>query len=187
MRITHVGVKLFPGRLFRWILGAACECDSGGDMRRTFWSGIVFCGVAMQAAVAQPAMGTQQMSIGQNQSLISSFTEPVAGAPYQAEKVTRSVQRLEDGTVITHETRGTIARDAQGRMREDIYQIHSGNINGKQMEMTFQSATVGDPVAHALLIWTGTDTKIAMRMQMPSLQMPKGTIGLLAAPPPPLP
>jgi hypothetical protein len=152
------------------------------------WSGIVLVGVAMQVAVAQQGMGTQQMSIGQNQSLISSFTEPVAGAPYQAEKVARSVQTLSDGTVITNETRGTIARDAQGRVREDIYQIHSGNIDGKQMEMTFQSATVGDPVTHALLIWTGTDTKIAMRMQMPSLQMPKGTVaGMLTAPPPPPP
>src|ERR1035437_1453163 len=83
--------------------------------------------------------------------------------------------------------RGTIARDAEGRVREEIYQIHSGNIDGKQMERTFESATVGDPTTHTLLIWTGVDTKIAMRMQLPSIQMPKGTIGLLAAPPPPLP
>jgi hypothetical protein len=140
----------------------------------------------MQAAVAQQGMGTQQMSVGQNQSIMASILDPQGGEPYQAEKVTRSVQTLADGTVITNETRGTIARDAQGRVREEVYQTHFGNINGKQMEMKFQSATVGDPVAHTMLIWTGTDTRIAMRMQLPS--MPKGALGgLLVAPPSPPP
>jgi hypothetical protein len=64
--------------------------------------------------------GAQQMSIGQNQSVMAAILQPVTAAPYQAEKVTRSVQTLSDGTVITHETRGLIARDAEGRMREDL-------------------------------------------------------------------
>jgi hypothetical protein len=154
-------------------------------MSRLLWCGVVLS-VATQAALGQQGMGTQQMSIGQNQSIMASILAPVNGEPYQADKVSRSVQKLADGTVITNETRGTIARDAQGRMREEVYQVHFGNMGGKQMEMTFQMATVGDPVTHAMLMWTGVDTKIAMRMQLPSL--PTGAVaGLLVAPPPPPP
>lgn len=161
-------------------------------MRVRLECGVVRCALALQVASAQQQMGTQQMSIGQNQSMAASFLEPVAGAPYQGEKVTRSVQALSDGTVITHETRGLIARDSQGRMREDLYQVHSGNVNGRQMEMELQSATVGDPVAHTMLVWTGVG-KIAMQMQMPTMpSLPKGVAGgvmggIVAAPPPPPP
>jgi hypothetical protein len=155
-------------------------------MRQTMWFGIVLCGVAMQPAFAQQGMGVQQMSISQNQSIMASILEPVGGAPYQGEKMSRSLQTLSDGTVITHETRGMIARDAQGRIREELYQVHSGNLNGRQLDRQFQSATVGDPVAHTILIWTDEKTKIAMQMQLPSL--PKGTMAAkLAAPPPPPP
>src|ERR1035438_8560560 len=131
----------------------------------------------MHSALAQQGMGTQQMSVGQNQSIAASILAPVSGEPYQADKVSRSVQTLADGTVITNETRGTIARDVQGRIREEMYLVHFGNINGNQMEMSFQSASVGDPVAHSVLTWTGADTKIAMRI---SLQVPN-----VLAPPPP--
>ena len=73
-------------------------------------------------------------------------------------------------------------------MREEMYLVHSGNMNGRQMEMSLQSATVGDPVAHTMLIWTGEKTKIAMRMELPSLTLPKSRMsGLLVAPPPPPP
>ena len=154
-------------------------------MRRMGWCGVFLSCVAMHGAWAQQTTGNQQMSVGQNQSIMASMLAPANDEPYQAEKVSRSVQTLGDGTVITNETRGTIARDAQGRMREEMYQVHSGNVDGKQMEKTFQTATVGDPVTHAILIWTGTDSKIAMRMQLPS--MPKGIGGLLVAPPPPPP
>jgi hypothetical protein len=131
-------------------------------------------------------MGAQQQNIGANQSIVASIIAPVTGSPYQAEKVSRSVQTLSDGTVITHESRGTIARDSAGRMREDLYIVHTGQVNSKEMNMALQSATVGDPVAHTILIWTGEKTKMAMQMQMPSL--PKGGMtSMLMAPPPPPP
>lgn len=154
--------------------------------RQMVWFGVVLCGAAVMPAMGQQEMGTQQMSLGQNQSISAAMLQSVTEAPYQAEKVTHSVQTLGDGTVITHGTRGLIARDANGRMREDLYQVHSGNVNGRQMEMSLQSATVGDPVAHTMLIWTGEKTKIAMQMQLPSL--PKGAMStMLVAPPPPRP
>jgi hypothetical protein len=153
-------------------------------MRLALWCGIVLCGVAIKGATAQNAMGVQQTSIGPNQSIMAGILEPVTEAPYQAEKVSRSVQTLSDGTVITHESKGMIARDAQGRVREDLYQTHSGEVNGGQMDRTLQSATVGDPVSHSILFWADEKSKIAMQMQLPSL--PKGS-AMLSAPPPPKP
>jgi hypothetical protein len=155
-------------------------------MRLAFWCGVILCGAAIKGATAQNAMGVQQTSIGQNQSIMAAILEPVTGAPYQAEQVSRSVQTLSDGTVITHESKGMIARDAQGRMREDIYQTHSGEVNGREMDRTLQSAMVGDPVAHMMLFWADEKSKVAMQMQLPSL--PKGPMtAMLSAPPPPPP
>jgi hypothetical protein len=155
-------------------------------MRLALWCGVVLCGVAIKGATAQNAMGVQQTSIGQNQSIMAAILEPVTEAPYQAEKVSRSVQTLSDGTVITHESKGMIARDAQGRVREDIYQTRSGAVNGREMDHTLQSATVGDPVAHTMLFWTDEKSKIAMQMQLPSL--PKSPMmAMLSSPPPPPP
>lgn len=154
--------------------------------RQRMWLGVVLCSAAWQGGWAQQEMGTQQTSLGQNQSISAAILQPVTGAPYQAEKVTHSQQTLGDGTVITRDTRGLIARDTEGRMREDLYQVRSGNVNGRQMEMTLQSATVGDPVAHTMLIWTG-DAKIAMQMQLPSLPKAPTTgvvAGMLTTPPP---
>jgi hypothetical protein len=169
------------------------DVDTGLDSRmekrmtrQMLWCGVVLGCAAVQGVMAQQQMGTQQMSIGQNQSITAAIMQPVTAAPYQTEKVTRSVQTLSDGTVITHETRGVIARDAEGRMREDLYQVHSGAVNGRQMDMALQSATVGDPVTHTMLFWTGEKIKIAMQMQLSSL--PKGAMSaMLVAPPPPPP
>jgi hypothetical protein len=143
------------------------------------------CGAALLGAMAQQEMSTQT-SLATNQSVMAAILEPVTNAQYQAEKVSRSVQTLSDGTVITHETRGLIARDAQGRIREDIYIVQSAQVNGRQQNLALQSATVGDPIAHTMLFWTGQTAKLAMRMQLPSL--PKNAMNaLLVAPPPPPP
>jgi hypothetical protein len=156
-------------------------------MRKMVFCGVVLCGIGMHAALAQTAMGGQQQSIGSNQSVMAAILEPTIKAPYQAEKVSRSKQTLSDGTVIVHEWKGMIARDAEGRVREDLNMTHSGDVNGRQMDMVLQSATVGDPLTNKILIWTGDKTKIAVQMQLPSL--PKGTKtamgAILSGPPPP--
>jgi hypothetical protein len=159
-------------------------------MRRALSSGLFLCALAAQSMHAQLEMGQQQQSIGANQSVMVAILQPVTGEPYQAEKITHSKQTLSDGTIITHETKGLIARDTEGRMREDLYIVHSGQVQGHEQDMNLQSATVGDPIAHTMLLWTGEKTKIAMQMQLPSL--PKGPAAgslqtILAAPPPPPP
>jgi hypothetical protein len=162
-------------------------------MRQPLWCGIVLCAAITQGAGAQMQMGPQQQSLGGNQSVMAALLQPVTGEPYQAVKLSKSSQTLSDGTVLTHETKGMIARDAEGRIREDLYIVHSGQMNGRETDLSLQSATVGDPVAHTMLIWTGETAKIAMQMQLPNLPpMPKtmpaggGIVGgvLGSAPPP---
>ena len=153
-----------------WSVGVAALLVSGAG-----WA------AAQMNMTPRMNMGPQQQSLGANQSVMAAILSPVTGEPYQAEKLTRSTQTLSDGTVITHETRGLIARDAAGRVREDLYIVHSGQVNGKEVDKSLQSATVGDPVAHRMLFWTGTGGKIAMEMPLPSLP------AILTAPPPPPP
>lgn len=158
-------------------------------MRSALVSGVAVCVLACQTAAAQEI--SQQMATGQNQSILASIRQPVAGAPYQAEEVTRSVQKLYDGTVITHETRSTIARDGDGRVRQDMYMVHSVQLDGRQLNRTSQSTTVGDPITHSMLFWTGDTLKTAMRMQLPALPttaVPKADIaGMPGIGSPPVP
>jgi hypothetical protein len=160
-------------------------------MRRTLLCLVSLGGLAAQGVNAQMDMGAQQMSTGGNQSIAGAISQPVTGESYQAEKVTHSKQTLSDGTVITHETKGLIARDAEGRVREDLYIVSSGQVNGREQDMNLQSAMVGDPVAHTMLIWTGEKTKTAVRVELPTLRTPPkmgGVVGgLMIAPPPPSP
>ena len=44
---------------------------------------------------------------------------PVTGAPYSATITTEMVQTLSDGTHITQKTTGAVARDSEGRTRQD--------------------------------------------------------------------
>jgi hypothetical protein len=159
-------------------------------MRQAWRCGFVLCTAIVQGASAQMQVGPQQQTLGGNQSVVAAIMQPVTGRPYQAEQVSRSVQTLSDGTVLTHETKGMIARDTDGRIREDLYIVHSGQVNGREMDLSLQSATVGDPVTHTTLIWTGGLSKIATLMQFPALPTyPSGIAvgGVLGSAPPPPP
>src|SRR5579862_7422351 len=56
---------------------------------------------------------------------------PVQGAPYSATITNESVQTLADGTRITQSTSGTIARDSQGRTRQDAPLPPIGNLSAR--------------------------------------------------------
>ena len=149
---------------------------------------VAMCGVA-QAQIG--SMGQQEQTMGANQSVMAVMLEPATGLPYQATKITRSVQKLADGTVITHETKGLFARDTDGRVREDLNIVTSGRMDGHQHDLVLQSATVGDPVTHTMTFWSG-DQKMAMQMALPNLgglgkggHMGSGNSAMLSAPPPP--
>jgi hypothetical protein len=88
-----------------------------------------------------------------SQSMLASGpTVMVPGAPFQGERVGRLVQKLANGITITHEVRGQIARDTEGRVREEEQQTN------KPMFVV-----VLDPVNHLQMKWSSS-SKTATRL-----------------------
>ena len=86
--------------------------------------------------------------------------EPVTGAPYSADAVTEVVQVLADGNRIERQTRSSVARDSQGRVRRTQQLAAIGPLlptGGSQI------VTINDPVAktHYSL---DPDRKVAFQM-----------------------
>jgi hypothetical protein len=86
----------------------------------------------------------------------------VTGEPYTASCTSTSVEKLADGTTITHSRTSTEARDAQGR----TYVQTTGKGGGTSGE-TFTRTEVMDPVAHTLTSW-GSQSKVAMLINLPT-------------------
>jgi hypothetical protein len=83
-------------------------------------------------------------SVGVAQTMLSNGpTVSIPGTPFQGERVGRVVQKLANGVTITHEVRGQMARDSEGRVREEEQQTN------KPMYVT-----VLDPVGHFQLRWS---------------------------------
>lgn len=152
-------------------------------------------------AVAQnpvDAMSTEthtNVDSSSNAGVMAALRSPVTGEPYAAQKVTRSVWTLADGTKITQESDTKIARDTEGRVREAIENRNASSIGGTQVNRVSESITIADPVDHSITILTPAPAKIAMRMQLPDFAgLGKGTRGegsngaltaTLVSPPPP--
>lgn len=60
---------------------------------------------------------------------ISTSANPVVGAPYSATVTNETVQVLADGNRIVQNSTGTIARDSQGRTRQDTALPRIGNMD----------------------------------------------------------
>jgi hypothetical protein len=90
---------------------------------------------------------------------------PVQGAPYSATITNENIQTLEDGTHITQTTTGNIARDSQGRTRQDASLPAIGNLSAADApHLVF----IQDSVAQSAYTLNLTD-KTAMKM--PGLPM----------------
>jgi hypothetical protein len=88
---------------------------------------------------------------------------PVQGAPYSASITNENIQTLEDGTHITQTSTGNIARDSQGRTRQDASLPAIGNLSAADApHLVF----IQDPVAQTAYTLNLTD-KTAQKM--PSL------------------
>ena len=125
---------------------------------------------------------------------------PVQGAPYSATITNEMVQTLSDGTHISQTTTGNVARDSQGRTRQDAPLPQIGNLSAANApHLVF----IQDPVAQVSYTLNLTD-KTAQKMPVPPagpggpagpgaagkffIQMDAGTSVSTATPPlPPLP
>jgi hypothetical protein len=79
---------------------------------------------------------------------------PVQGAPYSATITNENIQTLEDGTHITQTSTGNIARDSQGRTRQDASLPAIGNLSAADApHLVF----IQDPVAQTAYTLNLTD------------------------------
>jgi hypothetical protein len=85
---------------------------------------------------------------------------PVQGAPYSATITNENIQTLEDGTHIAQTTTGNIARDSQGRTRQDASLPPIGNLSAADAP---HIVFIQDPVAQTAYTLNLTD-KTAMKM-----------------------
>ena len=85
---------------------------------------------------------------------------PVQGAPYSATTTNENIQTLEDGTHINQTSTGTIARDSQGRTRQDASLPPIGNLSASDAP---HIVFIQDPVAQAAYTLNLTD-KTAQKM-----------------------
>ncbi len=99
---------------------------------------------------------------------------PVQGAPYSATITNESVQTLADGTRIVQTTTGNIARDSQGRTRQDTSLPAIGNLSAADAP---HFVFIQDPVAQTAYTLNLTD-KTAQKM--PALPMSLATSGAMS-------
>jgi hypothetical protein len=116
---------------------------------------------ALSCAFAQQGPGT--MTSGGVSIALSARSNPVTGAPYSATISNESVQTLADGNRIVQNFTGTMARDSQGRTRQDASLPAIGNLSAeKDPHIVF----IMDPVAQVTYTLNLTE-KTAQKMPMP--------------------
>ena len=112
-------------------------------------------------------MTTRTMAIG----AFAKPTAPVTGAPYSATITNEFVQTLADGNRIVNNSSGTVARDSQGRTRQDAPVPEIGNVSAANAP---HIVFIQDPVAQVNYTLNLTD-KTAQKMPE-SGPMPGATI-----------
>src|ERR1700722_10814968 len=103
---------------------------------------------------------------------------PVTGAPYSATMTSEMVQTLSDGTHITQTTSGNVARDSQGRTRQDAPLPSIGNLSAANApHLVF----IRDPVAQVSYTLDLTDKTAQKMPAMPAPGAPDVAIAGAAA------
>ncbi|HEX3376307.1 MAG TPA: hypothetical protein VHS29_05565, partial [Candidatus Acidoferrales bacterium] len=102
---------------------------------------------------------------------------PVQGAPYSATITNESIQTLSDGTKITQTMSGNVARDAQGRTRQDAPLPVIGNMSAADAP---HFVFIQDPVAQAAYTLNLTD-KTAQKMPAPPMPPPNANMNMAGA------
>ncbi|MGI4757256.1 MAG: hypothetical protein ACRYGF_10450 [Janthinobacterium lividum] len=96
---------------------------------------------------------------------------PVTNAPYSATYTTTATEKLQDGTVLNHNSTRTVYRDSLGRTREETtVPAHAGNDAATSRTMI----TIFDPVAHTMT-QLRPEQKVAVVRPIP--QPPAGAAG----------
>ena len=130
-------------------------------MKRT----VIFILAASLCAFAQESGNVMYKTVGPigAMELLDKGPAPVKGAPYSATTTSESVQTLADGNRISQTSTGSVARDSQGRTRQDTALPPIGNLSAAHLpHLVF----VRDPVAGTSFTLNLTD-KTAWKNPMP--------------------
>jgi hypothetical protein len=142
------------------------------DMKRT----LILILAASFSAFAQEGENAMYQSAGRViawGSIEKGATAPVKGAPYSATTNNESIQMLADGNRIVQTNTGAVARDSQGRTRQDAALPAIGNLSAASApHLVF----IQDPVAGTSYTLNLTD-KTAWKNPTP----PAGAVGPGAA------
>jgi len=121
---------------------------------------------------------------------------PVQGAPYSATSTNENIQTLADGTRIVQTSTGSIARDSQGRTRQDTTLPAIGNLSAADApHLVF----IQDPVSQTAYTLNLTDRTAQKMPAFPTsittsgplsggpgkVIMQMGSVGSASGPPPP--
>lgn len=142
-------------------------------MKRMAWIFILVTAAA-GGAYAQESNVVYQRSGGvvTAGAVASISSSPVVGAPYSGTITNEMVQTLSDGTHITQTTTGTVARDSEGRTRQDAPLPMIGNLSAANApHLVF----ILDPVAQVSYTLNLTD-KTAQKMPAPPFSAPNGAM-----------
>ena len=102
--------------------------------------GAILCSGFAQQARPQRGFETQ-----------TPFPQPILNAPYTAQRVTTTYQKLADGTQITHERKDLMARDSLGRTWSKV-EVQNKDVlrrDGKK----FTAVIVWDPITRTRADW----------------------------------
>jgi hypothetical protein len=142
-------------------------------MKRIVWI-FILAAAAAGGAFAQESNVIYQRSSGvvTAGAVASISASPVVGAPYSGTITNEMVQTLSDGTHITQTTTGTVARDSQGRTRQDAPLPMIGNLSAANApHLVF----IVDPVAQVSYTLNLTD-KTAQKMPAPPFSGPNAAM-----------
>src|SRR6202043_2272453 len=144
-------------------------------MKRIAWI-FILAAASASGALAQDVNVLYQSSGGINVTgraiKEGRLLPPVTGAPYSGTITNEMVQTLSDGTHITQTTTGTVARDSQGRTRQDAPLPMIGNLSvADAPHLVF----VVDPVAQVSYTLNLTD-KTAQKMPAPPFSTPSAAM-----------
>ena len=128
---------------------------------------LIFVLAASFYALAQEGGNVTYQSAGSAGAVALGSFGPVKGAPYSATMNNESIQTLVDGNRIVQTNTGTIARDSQGRTRQDAALPAIGNLSAVSAP---HIVFIQDPVAGTSYTLNLTD-KTAWKNPMP----PAGT------------
>lgn len=137
-------------------------------MKRIVWIFILAAVAAGGASAQENNVVYQRSGVVTAGAVASIPASPVVGAPYSGTITNEMAQTLSDGTHITQTTTGTVARDSQGRTRQDAPLPMIGNLSAANApHLVF----ILDPVTQVSYMLNLTD-KTAQKMPAPPLSLP---------------